>query len=233
MKKLVLLRHGESEWNLDNRFTGWTDVNLTKKGIEEAKHAGKLLKNQKISFDLVFTSVLKRAIDTMNICLNQMKINNISKQFEWRLNERHYGSLQGLNKLDTAEKYGDKKVHIWRRSYNVPPPPLQKEDERHPCNDDLYKNLDPNQLPSSESLKDTINRLMPLVKNKIEPELQNGREILIVAHGNTLRGLIKYLDNISDAEIMEKNIPTGIPLVYELNKLLNPIKSYYLKDKST
>lgn len=233
MKKLVLLRHGESEWNLDNRFTGWTDVNLTKKGIEEAKHAGKLLKNQKISFDLVFTSVLKRAVDTMNICLNQMKINNISKQFEWRLNERHYGSLQGLNKLDTAEKYGDKKVHIWRRSYNVPPPPLQKEDERHPCNDDLYKNLDPNQLPSSESLKDTINRLMPLVKNKIEPELQNGREILIVAHGNTLRGLIKYLDNISDAEIMEKNIPTGIPLVYELNKLLKPIKSYYLKDKST
>ena len=229
--KLVLLRHGESQWNLENRFTGWTDVNLSETGIAEAQSSGQLLKDKGYSFNLVYTSVLKRAIKTMDLCLAEMNLADVPIKYNWRLNERHYGALQGLNKAETAQKYGDEKVLIWRRSYDTPPPPLDLDDERHPRFDNRYKNLDLSILPASECLKDTVNRFLPLWHEKIELNIKSGKKILIVAHGNSLRALVKYLDKISDEEIVGLNIPTGVPLVYELDDKLNPIKHYYLGDK--
>ena len=232
MYKLVLLRHGQSLWNLENRFTGWTDVGLTKKGINEAKKAGALLKTQKIKFSIAFTSVLKRANKTMDLCLNELGQKNILINYDWRLNERHYGKLQGLNKKETAVKYGDKQVLEWRRSYDLPPPPIDKDDKQHPQFDKLYSDINSSELPSSESLKDTEIRFMPLWKDSISINIKSGETILIIAHGNSLRALIKYLDKISDEEIINLNIPTGIPLVYELDKNLNPLKHYYLGDQN-
>ena len=229
--KLVLLRHGESQWNLENRFTGWTDVDLSKTGIAEAQSSGQLLKDKGYSFNLVYTSVLNRAIKTMNLCLAEMNLADVPIKYNWRLNERHYGALQGLNKAETAQKYGDEKVLIWRRSYDTPPPPLDLDDERHPRFDNRYKNLDLSILPASECLKDTVNRFLPLWHEKIELNIKSGKKLLIVAHGNSLRALVKYLDKISDEEIVGLNIPTGVPLVYELDDKLNPIKHYYLGDK--
>ena len=226
--KLVLLRHGESKWNLENKFTGWTDVDLTEKGEAEAKNAGELIKNENINIDLVFTSVLKRAINTMNICLSNMDNSNSEIFQDWRLNERHYGSLQGLNKSETAEKYGDAQVLTWRRSYDIKPPELDLDDDRHPRFDKKYENLESNSLPSSECLKDTVERFLPYWEKTISPNIRKGKKVLIVAHGNSLRALVKHLDKISDDRILGLNIPTGIPLVYELDKDLNPRKNYYL-----
>ena len=226
--KLVLLRHGESKWNLENKFTGWTDVDLTEKGESEAKNAGELIKNENINIDLVFTSVLKRAINTMNICLSNMDNSNSEIFQDWRLNERHYGSLQGLNKSETAEKYGDAQVLTWRRSYDIKPPELDLDDDRHPRFDKKYENLESNSLPSSECLKDTVERFLPYWEKTISPNIRKGKKVLIVAHGNSLRALVKHLDKISDDRILGLNIPTGIPLVYELDKDLNPLKNYYL-----
>ena len=228
--KLVLLRHGESQWNLENRFTGWTDVDLTENGIAEAQSSGQLLKEESYSFNLVFTSVLKRAIKTMELCLTKMDLMDIPIKYNWRLNERHYGALQGLNKAETAQKYGDEQVLVWRRSYNTPPPPLNLDDERHPRFDERYSDLDISHLPDSECLKDTVNRSLPQWHEMIAPNIQSGKKVLIVAHGNSLRALVKYLDKISDEEIVGLNIPTGVPLVYELDNELNPIKHYYLGD---
>ena len=227
INKLVLLRHGESMWNMENKFTGWTDVDLSKNGISEAKNAGALLKKNSFSFDLVYTSCLKRANTTMDICLNEMCLLNIETIYDWRLNERHYGALQGLNKSETAKKFGDEQVFIWRRSYDTPPPPLKLNDKRHPLNDPKYNNVR-SSLPNSESLKDTYNRLFPLFTKKILKQVKLGRKILIVAHGNSLRAVVKYLDKIPDDEIVNLNIPTGQPLVYELDVNLSPIKNYYL-----
>ena len=229
--KLVLLRHGESLWNLENRFTGWTDVGLTDKGEAEAKSSGQLLKEEEFEFDLVYTSVLKRATGTMDLCLEEMKKNNVPIIYDWRLNERHYGALQGLNKAETAEKYGDEQVLIWRRSYSTPPPPLDIDDERHPRLDERYKDLTPSQLPASECLKDTVDRFLPYWHETIAPSILSGKKVLIVAHGNSLRALVKYLDDISDKEIVGLNIPTGVPLVYELDDQLSPMKHYYLGDQ--
>ena len=226
--KLVLLRHGESKWNLENKFTGWTDVELTEKGEAEAKNAGELINNENINIDLVFTSVLKRAINTMNICLSNMDHNNPQIFQDWRLNERHYGSLQGLNKSETAEKYGDDQVLIWRRSYDIKPPELDQDDDRHPRFDKKYENLDSKSLPSSECLKDTVERFLPYWEGTISPNVKNGKKVMIVAHGNSLRALVKHLDKISDDKILGVNIPTGTPLVYELDRNLTPIKNYYL-----
>ena len=226
--KLVLLRHGESKWNLENKFTGWTDVDLTEKGKAEAKNAGELINNENINIDLVFTSVLKRAINTMNICLSNMDHNNPQIFQDWRLNERHYGSLQGLNKSETAEKYGDDQVLIWRRSYDIKPPELDQDDDRHPRFDKKYENLDSKILPSSECLKDTVERFLPYWEETISPNVKNGKKVMIVAHGNSLRALVKHLDKISDDKILGLNIPTGTPLVYELDEDLNPLKNYYL-----
>ena len=226
--KLVLLRHGESKWNLENKFTGWTDVELTEKGEAEAKNAGELINNENINIDLVFTSVLKRAINTMNICLSNMDHNNPQIFQDWRLNERHYGSLQGLNKSETAEKYGDDQVLIWRRSYDIKPPELDQDDDRHPRFDKKYENLDSKILPSSECLKDTVERFLPYWEETISPNVKNGKKVMIVAHGNSLRALVKHLDKISDDKILGLNIPTGTPLVYELDEDLNPLKNYYL-----
>lgn len=226
--KLVLLRHGESKWNLENKFTGWTDVELTEKGEAEAKNAGELINNENINIDLVFTSVLKRAINTMNICLSNMDHNNPRIFQDWRLNERHYGSLQGLNKSETAEKYGDDQVLIWRRSYDIKPPELDQDDDRHPRFDKKYENLDSKILPSSECLKDTVERFLPYWEETISPNVKNGKKVMIVAHGNSLRALVKHLDKISDDKILGLNIPTGTPLVYELDEDLNPLKNYYL-----
>ena len=226
--KLVLLRHGESKWNLENKFTGWTDVELTEKGEAEAKNAGELINNENINIDLVFTSVLKRAINTMNICLSNMDHNNPEIFQDWRLNERHYGSLQGLNKSETAKKYGDDQVLIWRRSYDIKPPELDQDDDRHPRFDKKYENLDSKILPSSECLKDTVERFLPYWEETISPNVKNGKKVMIVAHGNSLRALVKHLDKISDDKILGLNIPTGTPLVYELDEDLNPLKNYYL-----
>ena len=231
MKKLVLLRHGESQWNLDNRFTGWTNVDLTQKGEDEARKAGELLNQEGIKFDVVHTSLLKRANRTMEICINEMGLSKVSKKFDWRLNERHYGGLQGLNKAETAEKHGDEQVLIWRRSYDIPPPELDYNDERHPRFDKLYSEIATDLLPNSESLKDTVKRFMPYWFDIIEPEIEEGERVLIVAHGNSLRALVKYLDQISDDDILKLNIPTGVPLVYELDENLKPIKSYFLGDQ--
>ena len=231
MKKLVLLRHGESQWNLENRFTGWTNVDLTEKGEEEAREAGELLNQEAIKFSVVHTSLLKRANRTMEICIDEMGLSNVSKKFDWRLNERHYGSLQGLNKAETAEKHGDEQVLIWRRSYDVRPPELEYDDKRHPRFDKLYSKMPADLLPNSECLKDTVERFMPYWFDVIKPDIEQGEKVLIVAHGNSLRALVKYLDQISDENILKLNIPTGVPLVYELDEDLKPIKSYFLGDQ--
>lgn len=230
MYKIVLLRHGESIWNLENRFTGWTDVDLSEKGLTEAHTAGQLMKKEGLIFDLAFTSVLKRAIRTLWIALDEMDLMWIPVINSWRLNERHYGALQGLNKSEMAQKYGEEQVHVWRRSYDIRPPALEKTDPRFPGFDPRYKNLTPNYLPQTECLKDTVERFLPLWHERIVPEIQAGKKIIIAAHGNSLRALVKYLDNIPDQEIVSLNIPTGVPLVYELNEDLSPIRHYYLGD---
>jgi len=231
MKKIVLLRHGESVWNQENRFTGWTDVDLTPKGIEEAKRAGRLLKENGFVFDVAYTSVLKRAIRTLWLALDQMDLMWIPVRPSWRLNERHYGALQGLNKAETAAKFGDDQVLVWRRSYDIPPPALEASDPRHPSHDPRYATLPANELPLTECLKDTVARFMPHWTNVIAPAVKAGERVIIAAHGNSLRALVKYLDNISDEEIVGLNIPTGVPLVYELDDDLKPIKHYYLGDQ--
>jgi len=228
MTALVLLRHGESVWNQENRFTGWTDVDLSPKGVIEAAQAGKALKDKGFVFDLAFTSVLIRANRTLEIVLNEMGQKDIEIYRSWRLNERHYGALQGLNKAQTAKQYGNEQVAIWRRSYSVPPPVLKRDDPRFPGNDPLYKNVDIKELPLTESLKDTIERFLPYWHCTIEPLLREQKRAIIVAHGNTLRALIKYLDGVSKEDIVNLEIPTGAPLVYELDDSLQPIKSYYL-----
>jgi 2,3-bisphosphoglycerate-dependent phosphoglycerate mutase len=230
MIKLVLLRHGESIWNKENRFTGWTDVDLSEKGIEEAKEAGRVLKAEGYTFDLAYTSVLKRAIRTLWLTMDEMDLLWVPWVRSWRLNERHYGALQGLNKAETAAKFGEEQVKIWRRSYDVPPPALTPDDERYPGRDPRYRDLSPEELPLTECLKDTVARFLPLWHQEIAPEILKGKRIIIAAHGNSLRALVKYLDNVSDEDIIHLNIPTGIPLVYELDNLLKPIKSYYLGD---
>jgi 2,3-bisphosphoglycerate-dependent phosphoglycerate mutase len=230
MFRLVLLRHGESLWNLENRFTGWTDVDLTKKGELEAKSAGKILKSEGFKFDLIYTSFLKRAQRTMDICIERLEQNKVPIKYEWRLNERHYGSLQGLNKSETAKKYGEKQVLTWRRSYDVPPPPLPKSDKQNPRFDKKYYHLEDCEIPKSESLKDTVERIMPLWKKSIKPDILSKKKILIVAHGNSIRALIKYIDKISNQNIVELNIPTGVPLVYNLDGKLKPQNHYYLGD---
>ena len=228
MKKLVLLRHGESLWNQENRFTGWYDVDLSEKGKREARSAGELLKQEGYTFDLAFCSVLKRALRTLWTALDVMDLLWIPVQKTWKLNERHYGALQGLNKAETAAKFGDEQIKIWRRSYDVPPPALEKSDERYPGHDERYKSLLPQELPLTECLKDTVERFVPYYQERIVPELRAGKKIIIAAHGNTLRALVKYLDNVSDADIVNLNIPTGVPLVYELDDNLKAIKHYYL-----
>ncbi|HET9704491.1 MAG TPA: 2,3-diphosphoglycerate-dependent phosphoglycerate mutase [Vicinamibacterales bacterium] len=230
MHKLVLLRHGESTWNQENRFTGWTDVDLTDKGRAEAITAGQLLKAGGFDFDLVFTSLLKRAIRTSNIALDELDRLWLPVQRSWRLNERHYGALQGLNKAETAAKHGEDQVKIWRRAYAIAPPPLTPDDPRGAARDVRYRNVAPSELPLTESLKDTVARFLPYWHDTIAPEIAKGTRVLIVAHGNSLRALVKYLDNISDDAIVELNIPTGIPLAYELDTDLKPIRSYYLGD---
>lgn len=228
MYKIVLLRHGESIWNKENRFTGWTDVDLSEKGKEEALQAGKVLKAEGYSFDIAYTSVLKRAIRTLWIVLDVMDLMWIPVIRNWRLNERHYGALQGLNKAETAKQYGEEQVKIWRRSYDIQPPALKKSDPRYPGHDPRYKDLSESELPLTECLKDTVARFVPYWENTISPMVKSGKRVLVTAHGNSLRALVKYLDNISDDEIVELNIPTGIPLVYELDENLKPIKHYYL-----
>jgi len=230
MHTLVLLRHGESTWNKENRFTGWTDVDLTETGRDEAARAGTLMNEGGYVFDLVYTSVLTRAIRTMFIALDQMKLLWLPVVKSWRLNERHYGALQGLNKAETAAKHGDAQVKIWRRSYDIPPAPLTADDPRHPSHDARYADLKPSELPSTECLKDTVERFLPLWHQEIAPAIKGGKRVLIAAHGNSLRALVKYLDHVSDEEIVELNIPTGIPLVYELDDDLTPIRSFYLGD---
>ncbi|MCL6493728.1 MAG: 2,3-diphosphoglycerate-dependent phosphoglycerate mutase [Ignavibacterium sp.] len=228
MYKIVLLRHGESIWNKENRFTGWTDVDLSEKGKEEAKKAGEVLKAEGYTFDIAYTSVLKRAIRTLWIVLDVMDLMWIPVIRNWRLNERHYGALQGLNKAETAKQYGEEQVKIWRRSYDIQPPALEKSDPRYPGHDPRYKELSESELPLTECLKDTVARFVPYWENTIAPMVKNGKRVLVTAHGNSLRALVKYLDNIPDDEIVELNIPTGIPLVYELDENLKPIKHYYL-----
>ncbi len=230
MHKLVLMRHGQSTWNLENRFTGWKDVDLTEQGVAEATAGARLLKEGGFGFDIAYTSVLKRAIRTLWITLDEMDLMWIPVIRCWKLNERHYGGLQGLNKSETAEKHGADQVKIWRRSYDIPPPPLAEDDERHPNKDPRYAELSPEQRPSTESLKETVARMVPYWLETIVPDIKAGKRVLICAHGNSLRALIKHLDNISEADITELNVPTGIPLVYELDENLKPIKHYYLGD---
>jgi 2,3-bisphosphoglycerate-dependent phosphoglycerate mutase len=226
MYKLVLIRHGESEWNKENRFTGWKDVDLTEKGREEAKTAAKLLKAEGFAFDLAYTSVLKRAIRTLWIILDEMDLMWIQETKTWRLNERHYGNLQGLNKAETAAKYGDEQVLLWRRSYDTPPPAMETTDERYEGNKACYAG----EYPQTECLEDTVARVVPYFEMEIVPNIRNGKQIIVAAHGNSLRALVKYLDKIPDEEIVQLNIPTGIPLIYDLDKNLQPIKNYYLGD---
>lgn len=228
IRKIVLLRHGESTWNKENRFTGWTDVDLSEQGIKEATNAGKLLKSEGYAFDTAFTSVLKRAIRTLWITLDELDLMWIPVERSWRLNERHYGALQGLNKAETAAKFGDEQVHIWRRSYDIQPPELEKNDPRYPGNDPRYKNLSETELPLTECLKDTVARFVPYWEKRIAPVVKEGQRVIIAAHGNSLRALVKYLDNIPDDEIVGLNIPTGTPLIYELDEKLKPVKHYYL-----
>lgn len=226
--KLVLLRHGESVWNKENRFTGWTDVDLSEKGVKEAENAGKLLKDKGYTFDVSFTSILKRANRTLEIVLKEMNL-NIPVYYSYRLNERHYGALQGLNKDEMRKKFGDEQVHIWRRSYDVRPPELSKDDERYPGNDPKYKDLTPEELPLTECLKDTLERVLPYYNSEIKKHLEKKENVLVVAHGNSLRSIIKYLENISDEDIMNVEIPTGIPYVYELDDNLTIKEKYFLK----
>ncbi len=228
--KLVLVRHGQSAWNLENRFTGWTDVDLTELGVAEAKEGGRLLKEGGYTFDVAYTSVLKRAIKTLGIIQEEMGLEWIPVIRAWQLNERHYGNLQGLNKAEMAEKFGESQVKVWRRSYDVPPPALDLDDPRHPRFDRRYARLKPEELPATESLKLTLERVLPYWHSTLAPAITSGQRVLIAAHGNSLRALVKYLDNISDDVITELNIPTGIPLVYELDAELKPVKSYYLGD---
>ena len=230
MHKVVLLRHGESVWNKENLFTGWTDVDLSEKGTEEAKEAGRVLKEQGYFFDIAYTSVLKRAIRTLWMALDEMDRMWIPVVRDWRLNERHYGALQGLNKAETAAKYGEQQVKVWRRSYDIQPPALEATDPRYPGHDPRYQGLPKNQVPLTECLKDTVARFLPCWHEVIAPDVRSGQRVLITAHGNSLRALVKYLDNVPDQEIVELNIPTGMPLVYELDDDLKPIKSYYLGD---
>ena len=230
MKTLVLLRHGESTWNRENRFTGWTDVDLSDRGREEAAEAGRLLRDGGFTFDIAYTSVLKRAIRTLNIGLDALDLLWIPVEKDWRLNERHYGALQGLNKAETAAAHGEAQVKIWRRSYDIPPPALDRSDPRHPSHDRRYAGLAPDDLPRTESLKDTVARFLPYWHSTIVPSIRAGQKVLIAAHGNSLRALVKHLDNISEADIVELNIPTGIPLVYELDEDLKPIGHRYLGD---
>lgn len=230
MHRLVLIRHGQSTWNRENRFTGWTDVDLTEQGVSEARAGGRLLAEDGFRFDLCYTSVLKRGIRTLWLVLDELDQMWLPVERDWRLNERHYGALQGLNKAETAEKHGAEQVLIWRRSYDIPPPPLDMDDPQHPGRDERYAGLDPDQLPRSESLKCTVERFLPLWHETIAPQIRAGKRVLIVAHGNSLRALVKYLDSISDAEIVGLNIPTGIPLVYDLNESLKPLGHRYLGD---
>ena len=232
MKKIVLLRHGESTWNKENRFTGWTDVDLTPKGLQEAQVAGQLLREHGFTFDIAYTSVLKRAIRTLWITLDEMDQMWIPIHHTWRLNERHYGALQGLNKAETAAKYGDDQVLIWRRSYDARPPALTMDDDRYPGTDPRYKHLSQDEIPLTECLKDTVARFLPYWNTTIAPQIQTGKSVIIVAHGNSLRALVKYLDNMSEDEILNCNIPTGVPLVYELDDNMKPIQNYYLGNLS-
>jgi len=230
MHRIVLLRHGESLWNMENRFTGWTDVDLTLRGVEEAKRAGEMLKAAGFGFDCAYTSVLKRAIRTLWLALETMDLMWIPVHHSWRLNERHYGSLQGLNKAETAAKFGEEQVLQWRRSYDVPPPALERSDPRHAGGDPRYAELSESELPLTECLKDTVARFVPYWSRTIAPEVRRGKRVILVAHGNSLRALVKYLDGIGDREILDLNIPTGIPLVYELDSELQPVRHYYLGD---
>jgi 2,3-bisphosphoglycerate-dependent phosphoglycerate mutase len=231
MYRLVLLRHGESVWNKENRFTGWVDVDLSERGREEADEAGRLMHAEKFEFDVTYTSLLKRAIRTAWITLDVMDMTWIPQRRSWRLNERHYGALQGLNKAETAAKHGEAQVKIWRRSYDIPPPPLTPEDPGHPSHDRRYADLTTSEMPLTESLKDTVARFLPYWHEAIAPEIKAGKRVLIAAHGNSLRALVKYLDKISDEAIVELNIPTGVPLVYLLNERLEPLQKYYLGDQ--
>jgi 2,3-bisphosphoglycerate-dependent phosphoglycerate mutase len=230
MYKIVLLRHGESEWNLANRFTGWTDVGLTEKGISEAREAGKLMREAGLTFDVAYTSVLKRAIKTLFLALEEMDALWIPVHKDYRLNERHYGALQGLNKAETAEKYGDEQVLQWRRSYDIPPPELTSDDERYPGNDPRYADLNESELPLTESLKLTCERLLPYWNETLVPAIKSGEKVIIAAHGNSLRAIVKHLDDMDEASIVKLNIPTGVPLVFELDANLKPLKKYYLGD---
>jgi 2,3-bisphosphoglycerate-dependent phosphoglycerate mutase len=230
MIKVVLIRHGESQWNLENRFTGWTDVDLTPKGVAEAHEAARLLGEGGFAFDVVYTSVLKRAIRTQGIIMEDLDLLWVPVVRDWRLNERHYGDLQGLNKAETTTKFGEEQVKVWRRSYATPPPPLTADDPRYPGHDPRYKGLSSGDLPLTESLKDTVARFLPYWHDTIAPEIKAGKRVLIAAHGNSLRALVKYLDDVPESEIVELNIPTGIPLVYELDDSLRPIRHYYLGD---
>ncbi len=230
MHRLVLLRHGESVWNKENRFTGWTDVDLSDKGREEAAEAGRLLRREGFTFDVAYTSVLKRAIRTLWLALDELDLMWVPVTRTWRLNERHYGALQGLNKAETAARHGEAQVKIWRRSYDTPPPALTPDDPRHPSHDRRYADLRPDELPLTESLKDTVARFLPCWHDLIAPAVRSGRRVLIAAHGNSLRALVKYLDNVSEQDIVELNIPTGIPLLYELDDDLRPIRHEYLGD---
>ncbi len=231
MYRLVLLRHGESTWNKENRFTGWKDVDLSEKGIEEAREAGRLMAAEKYEFDVAYTSVLKRAIRTLWIALDEMDMMWLPTHVSWRLNERHYGALQGLNKAETAARHGEEQVKIWRRSYDIPPPPLALDDPQHPSRERRYAELPPAELPVGESLKDTVARFVPYWQSTIAPEIKAGKHVLIAAHGNSLRALVKYLESVSDEEIVGLNIPTGVPLVYLLNEDLKPLQKYYLGDQ--
>jgi len=231
MKKLVLVRHGESEWNKLNLFTGWTDVDLSEKGHEEAKAAGEILKKEGYDFDVCYTSYLKRAIHTLNHILDSMDRNWLPVVKAWELNERHYGALQGLNKSETAEKYGEEQVKIWRRSYDVKPPALEETDKRHPKNDPMFRNVDPKNLPANESLETTVARAVPYFNNVIKKDMEAGKRVIIAAHGNSLRALVKYFDNMSNEAIINVNIPTGIPLVYEFDENFKVVKHYYLGDQ--
>ncbi len=233
MYKIVLLRHGESVWNKENRFTGWTDVDLSEKGVQEAHEAGRTLKREGYTFDIAYTSVLKRAIRTLWIVLDEMDLMWIPVVRSWRLNERHYGALQGLNKAEMAQKFGEEQVHLWRRSYDIRPPALTPDDERFPGKDPRYAALSKEELPLTECLDDTVKRFLPLWHKEIAPLIMQGKKVLIAAHGNSLRSLVKYLDNVPNDEIVALNIPTGIPLVYELDAKLHPIRHYYLGDEAT